>query len=264
VGAMTGLRPFWRYYGGKWRNAPHYPPPEHDTIVEPFAGAAGYSLRYPHKRVILVDKSPVIAGIWRYLIRESAASIRALPDIPDGGTVDDCDMPQEARWLAGFWCNNGVVTPRKSPSKWAREDRQDTGWSLYSRERIATQADSIRHWQVIEGDYTDAPDIEATWHVDPPYATAAGAEYPYQPTADTDRKEWRQQFGAPDRSAGFAALGDWCRTRRGLVMVCEQDGSDWLPFVPLASFKTNSSQGESRRSAEVIWTNHAPVGWGVQ
>jgi hypothetical protein len=32
------LRPFWRYYGGKWRAAPRYPAPRYDTIIEPFAG----------------------------------------------------------------------------------------------------------------------------------------------------------------------------------------------------------------------------------
>lgn len=32
------LKPFWRYYGGKWRAAPSYPAPLHNTIVEPFAG----------------------------------------------------------------------------------------------------------------------------------------------------------------------------------------------------------------------------------
>ena len=39
------LKPFWRYYGGKYRAAPAYPPPRLGTIVEPFAGSAGYSLR---------------------------------------------------------------------------------------------------------------------------------------------------------------------------------------------------------------------------
>jgi len=47
------LRPFWRYYGGKFRAAPRYPTPTHKTIVEPFAGAAGYSLRVDDLRVHL-------------------------------------------------------------------------------------------------------------------------------------------------------------------------------------------------------------------
>lgn len=242
------LRPFWRYYGGKWRNAPHYPPPEHDTIVEPFAGAAGYSLRYAHKRVILVDANPKIAAIWRYLISTPADEIRALPDIPEGGTVDDCDMPQEARWLAGFWCNSGAAQPCKSTSKWGAlgpDVPNWTGWSWRSRERCASQVDRIRHWHIIEGDYRDAPDIEATWHIDPPYATKAGSYYPTQPD-------------------DFDALGSWCRNRRGLVMVCEQYGSEWLPFEPLASFRSLESSHRPRRSSEVLWLNRSPTGWGVQ
>jgi hypothetical protein len=236
---MGGLRPFWRYYGGKWRNAPHYPAPIHDTIVEPFAGAAGYSLRYPDRRVILVDRNPIIAGIWRYLIAVSADEVRRLPDIPDGGTVDDIDAPQEARWLAGFWCNSAVVQPCKRPSKWALRGADTPhwgGWNHRSRERIASQVDRIRHWRIIEGEYHDAPDIVATWHVDPPYQGRAGRHYPHQP-------------------ADFDALGDWCQTRRGQVMVCEQEGADWLPFRPLGSFRSTPGAGKAARSAEVIWTN---------
>lgn len=242
---MRGLQPFWRYYGGKNRAARLYPAPEHDIIIEPFAGAAGYSCRYHWKQVILVDRSPIIAGIWRYLIKASAEEVLAIPDIPDGGTVDDLPawVPQEARWLAGFWCNNGTVNPCKRPSKWARQQGQEvhnwSGWGRRSRARIARQVHKVKHWQVIEGDYQDAPDVEATWHIDPPYDNQAGRYYTHQPNS-------------------FRTLGQWCKQRQGLVMVCENEGAEWLPFRPLATIKANEGRNGGKRSAEVIWTNRLP------
>lgn len=52
------LRPFFRYYGAKWRavHAGLYPEPQHRFICEPFAGAAGYALHYPHLAVELIDR----------------------------------------------------------------------------------------------------------------------------------------------------------------------------------------------------------------
>src|SRR5262245_39743395 len=66
VSART-IRPFFGYYGGKWRDAVrNYPPPYHGTIVEPFAGSAGYALRYWDKKVVLYERDPVVAAVWRY------------------------------------------------------------------------------------------------------------------------------------------------------------------------------------------------------
>ena len=240
---MQGLQPFWRYYGGKNRAAKLYPAPEHDTIIEPFAGAAGYSCRYHWKQVILVDRSPIIAGIWRYLIKASAAEVLAIPDIPEGGSVDDLPawVPQEARWLAGFWCNDGTVTPCKRPSKWVRENKGGgwQGWSVGCRRRISRQIKKIRHWKVIHGEYSDSPDMEATWHIDPPYDNKAGRYYPHQPES-------------------FHGLAAWCKARRGFVMVCENQGADWLPFRTLATIQGNPSKNGGKTSAEVIWTNRQP------
>lgn len=238
------LAPFWRYYGGKNRASALYPAPEHDTVVEPFAGAAGYSCRYFTKQVILVDRSPIIAGIWRYLIGATARELLALPDLPVNATVDDLPswVPQEARWLIGFWCNTGTTTPGRRPSARARKHGQEahnwTGWGYKARNRIASQLQFIRHWRIIEGDYTDAPDVEATWHIDPPYNNKAGRRYTHQPDS-------------------FAALGQWCKSRRGLAMVCENDGADWLPFRALATIKANEGK-TTGTSSEVIWTNRTP------
>ncbi len=232
---MSGLRPFFCYYGGKWRAAPKYPTPEHNTIVEPFAGGAGYSLRYPDCRVILVEKDPIIAGLWRYLIRSTYAEIMALPDMPLGGsTVDDLDVCQEARWLIGFWLNKGASSPRKSPSKWMRDRiRPKSFWGPEIRSIIASQVNSIWHWEVIEGSYEQAPDVEATWFVDPPYQKA-GKHYR---CSDVD----------------FPALGTWCQGRPGQTIVCENVGADWLPFVPYARIKGNESKSGGKASLEAVF-----------
>lgn len=229
------LFPFFCYYGGKWRAAPKYPTPEFDTIIEPFAGAAGYATRYPDRRVILVERDPVIAGLWRYLTRVTPDEIRSIPtDIP--GTVEDLAICEEARSLLGFWCNKGASSPRKSPSKWMRsETRPNSYWGPVIRERIASQVEAIRHWQIIEGSYEGAPDVDATWFVDPPYEKAG--------------KYYRFKLHS------YEHLAEWCKSRRGQVIVCENDGATWLPFKPFTITRNTPGVNRKLYSAEVLWTN---------
>ena len=173
------LRPFFCFYGGKWRDTPrHYPAPRYDHIIEPFAGSAGYSLRYPDRQVTLYDLDPVIVGVWSYLLRVSVAEILALPDVPMDGTVEAVGGCQEARWLAGFWLNKGVSGPRSAPSAWMKQGhRPGAFWGPRVRQTIASQLEAIRHWKIVPGSYQDAPPLNATWFVDPPYQGAAGQHY---------------------------------------------------------------------------------------
>ena len=237
---MKALRPFWRYYGGKWRAAPRYPRPEYPTIIEPFAGAAGYSLRYPDRSVILVEKYHVIAEIWRWLIGASEAEILSVPCVDH---VDDlpAGVSQGARWLVGFCMNSATTTPCVSLSAGGRylrdRGRKTQGWNDEKRAQVAGQVAAIRHWRVIEGDYSAAPDTEATWFVDPPYQQAG---YCYK---------------HPSTAIDFPALGAWCRSRRGQAIVCEATGADWLPFTPFMDAKSWGNGGKNATSAEAIWTN---------
>lgn len=232
---MTKLRPFLRYYGGKWRAAPRYPAPEFDTIVEPFAGAAGYSTRNPAKDVILIDSYEVIAGIWSWLIDVSESEFMALPTrFDDGQTVDDFGLCQEAAWFLGYWVNNGVAVPCKRPSSWMRK-HPDVMWGEKIRSDLAGQLQYIRHWHVIHGDYArSAPDIEATWFVDPPYSNKAGTLYKHS-----------------SKALCFKEMACWVESLRGQVIVCENLGADWLPFQPL--MENRSTHGAMK--TEVIWTN---------
>lgn len=229
------LRPFFGYYGGKWRDAPkHYPEPRHDTIIEPFAGSAGYAIRYAHRNVILCEIDPILSEVWRFLIRATAKEILDIPDLDPEGTVDDLKVCQPAKWLVGFWLNRGAASPRKSPSRWMRDKiRPGSFWGARVRQTIASQVESIRHWQLFNCSYDECPTPKvATWFVDPPYA-AAGKHY---------------RFGS--EQVDYAGLGKWCRSRPGQVIVCENEGATWLPFRDLADVKTTRS---AHRSKEVIW-----------
>src|ERR1700690_625849 len=235
------LKPFWRYYGGKYRAAPRYPKPLMPTIVEPFAGAAGYSLRYPERQVILVEKNAIVADLWAYLIGVSEAVIRSIPaDVTD---IDDLPswVPTPARSLVGWWFNSATVSPRKSLSigliRLAEMGRKFGGWTEATRERVASQVSAIRHWKVIQGDYSMSPDVTATWFIDPPYNNSAGAYYPNGPL-DID----------------YAQLAAWCRTRPGDVIVCENEGAQWLDFRHFALLKPGVN---GKGSSEVIWTSGA-------
>lgn len=123
------LRPFFPFYGSKWRSVPFYPAPAYSTIIEPFAGSAGYSLAYPQRNIVLVDADPTIAALWRYLTRVSSDEILRLPDIEPGEDVHDRISLPEARALVGFWINRGSSTPKRLRSAFSsRTDKAQLVW----------------------------------------------------------------------------------------------------------------------------------------
>jgi hypothetical protein len=232
---LQSLRPFFPYYGSKWNIARHYPKPAHDLVIEPFAGSAGYATFYGCRRVHLIDADPILTGVWSYLIRASAAEIMALPEMPEvGDCVDNYAIPQEAKWLIGFWLNRGSATPKKSRTAYsARGDRAQLIWGPRAKARIAGQLSGIRGWTVTHGSYETVPNGEATWYVDPPYGDKG--------------KYYRKQFDQ------FDTLGRWCVDRRGMVVVCEGADATWLPFQPLGDFKTSLG-----RAKEAVFVQGAP------
>jgi site-specific DNA-adenine methylase len=222
------MQPFFSFYGGKWKLAERLGPPQRDHVIEPFAGSAGYSVYWEPKKVTLIERDPVVYGVWKFLQRASPRELMRLPS-----NISDVDeLPnwvcKEARWLIGFWFDHGRDVPTVRRTNWARSPKQSAYfWSETIKLRLASQVDRIRHWTIIEESWEQAPDIKAHWHIDPPYYRASRRKY--------------YRYHSIDRTA----LAKWCKRRRGFVQVCENDGATWLRFEPLSILYTHRARGYS-------------------
>lgn len=224
------------YYGSKSKIIKYYPEPLCDTIIEPFAGSAQYALRYWQNRVVLIEKDKRICDIWSWLINEATPDfILSLPLFKQGEKV--CHSDSVVQNLMRLECHGGSSIPYSTVGKY-------NNWSeFHARERIANNLYKIKHWEIIHGDYTSAPDIRATWFIDPPYYSRAGRNYKY---------------GCME--IDYEMLGQWCRERRGQVIVCENDGASWLPFRYLTKSLGGQRTGKKSKNFhwyfdEGIWTN---------
>ena len=231
-------RPFFRYPGSKWILSKHYPAPAHGTIIEPFAGSACYSTRYADRNVILVEKDPEVAELWKYLISANGNDIAQLPtsELSVGQDIRELDVPIGAKLLIRSWQRVGM-SKCWTISKW---NNLNSGlWSNSARDSVAASVEHIRHWSIFCQDYTRSFDFWnklATWFIDPPY-------------------HGLPLFGS--KLIDYAALADFCQTRPGQAIVCEQDSATWLPFVPFRKVVTGrrGQPCSNGKSSEGIWTS---------
>jgi site-specific DNA-adenine methylase len=211
------------YYGRKKQIAKYYPSPNFDKIIEPFAGSAAYSLYGEHwrKEVVLIEKDEQVAEIWEWLINEVTPSkIISLPNLDVGEKSSEFLHIIHAATKMAFHYKTIKVTPVLARN-----------WEI-SKRYIAENIYKIKHWKIINGDYTVAPEIEATWFVDPPYKEDAGNGYRYG-----------------SKLIDYKKLAEWAKDRKGEVIFCEGHCGDYLPFMPLLELK--GVAGKS--SKEVIY-----------
>lgn len=230
---MKRLRPFFSYYGSKYRLAPSYPAPLHSTIVEPFAGSAAYACLHYSRKVVLYESNEPVNLLWRFLIRARSSEIRRIPLLANDQTIDDLHgVCQEAKYLVGFWLNKGTAHLHYRPGAWMRTGKyKNQFWGESIRERVASQIERIRHWRVGGDHYLDAPvGGRKTWFIDPPYQGPKGRLY----------------YG---RNIDYKMLGVWCRILRGQVIVCEAEGANWLQFDSFAKTR-GTGLGVSH---EAVW-----------
>jgi len=215
------------YYGRKDRIAKEYPEPKFDTIIEPFAGSAAYSMKYHTKNVILVEKDPRIASVWNYLIGVSPEEILSLPLLEKGESLNNDKfnyLSEEQKNVIGLFLNPGSAQPKKSPGNFC-------AWSEKNRLRLSEDVIKVKHWKIINDVYQTSPDIEATWYIDPPYQGNGGQYY---------------RFG--NKNFNYDELREWILNRKGQIIVCENSEANWMDFKPLVDIK-----GQKRKTKEVIF-----------
>jgi hypothetical protein len=222
-------RPLMKCFGSKWRLASRYPAVKYPLIIEPFARSASFSCRMHDGRVVVLnDLDADIMAAWQWLRAAAPSEVRGLPvDVPEGTDIRTLGLPRGAAVLMRLWQRVGR-NDCWATSSWNNTPMQ---WSHATLDSIAGALAEIREWVLICGDYRDLPNTPATWFIDPPYQ-AQGKVYPH----------W---------AVDYVELADWCRSRKGQVIVCEQAGADWLPFTPLANMGRLANRTGARH--EVYW-----------
>lgn len=221
------------YYGSKSKIVKLYDKPIFGKIIEPFAGSARYSLQYPENEVELYDAYPVIVGIWEYLIQASEKDILSLPEITVNFCLDEHkELLQAEKDLLGFLIADGQAKPSTSVRrKWLS---LRPGKIRHRIKNLCAILPKIRHWKVFRSDYRDIQNQKCTWFIDPPYYQG-GHCYPVS-----------------NKNLDYISLSEWCRSRQGQVIVCENSNASWMPFEPIARMK-----GANKISTECVWTNYS-------
>lgn len=227
------------FYGGKRRLARFYPAPECRVVVEPFAGAAAYSVTHlvglrgstpSVDKVILVEKDKRVYDTWVKLLAMDVDELLSYP-IPGAGERTSDFLLMTSACSNRIAHTDEMTVTTRMPEVLERMFR-----------RMAAVLPSVRgKIEIIYGDYTMAPDIEATWFVDPPYHVGSRAQ----------QRGMGYAPGCNAASLDFSALAEWCRSRKGQTIVCEQDGADWLPFEHLRLARNSIGV----KTTEVVWSN---------
>lgn len=221
------IGPLFKWFGSKWGSAKHYPKPISDTICEPFAGSAGYSLNYCNLKIHIYDDDPRLRKLWLWLINEATSDkIKEIPcNIPIGTDIRKIGMTHGQELLLKHWQRTNNVGGCWTISPWGH---MPGFWNNNTRDRIAEDIYKIKHWKFTKP--ISLIDNEMiTWFIDPPY-------------------QFNYRYNCKLPPFNYSNLDSFVQTlhRSSLVIVCEAIGS--MGEMPTyLNFKESHNQITSRR-----------------
>jgi hypothetical protein len=185
-------------------------------VIEPFAGSMAYTLTHRPRFAIGVELDEQVVKLWNRVCGMSRAELETFPPPVVGERTKDL-------WVYGSavsaW-NLDVSYRTVTPFMINRFEEQ-------RRMALRHHDYATRSVLYAPGDYREAPDVECTWFIDPPYR---GVPQSYRHT-DLDYDE----------------LAAWCSTRQGQVIICEGPDGDWLPFAKHRQWQGVPTYGVERR-----------------
>ncbi len=225
------------YYGSKSKIARHYPKPRYDTIIEPFGGSGSYSLLHYNKRVIINELNKDVYNVWKFLQHKDAIKwIDRIPkqlqsgeslqeNIPEGAPEGLVQLLKAFSSIGNFGKNQDIFTV----SPYAARD----WWRI--REKLKHSLPKIKNWTITNRDYRKLLNRKACYFVDPPYHGVPGAKYKFN-------------FKPKD----YRLLAEWCKLRKGQVIVCESGDADYMAFKVLKTTNVGYHKGKHINTKEVF------------
>jgi len=219
------------YFGRKGRLAPKYPAPQHDLVIEPFAGSGAYSLYWKPEDALLIDIDPHVVDLWHQIIDLGPEGIEAYPP-PEVGS-----RTSESWHLAAMASKSG------SPGGGSMKVSKFALQNFETSRRMALRSHAVgSRFSYTQGTYRDAPSVEATWFIDPPYQAV------------------KTGYRSGSSTVDFWDLGEWVMERKGLVIVCEGPGASWLPFRPFLNLRAlNGFDSKGSLKTEMWWCNQPDI-----
>jgi hypothetical protein len=233
-GAITG--PLFKWFGSKWLSSKTLPKPNHTSIVEPYAGGAGYSLRHSERKVIIWDEDPNLQVLWPWLIQASRADILGIPiEIEEGTDIRTLGLTVGQQMLLKHWQRTNNCGDCWTISPWGNGQ-----WTANTRARIAFEVGAIQHWRFESPNWNCE---RTTYFLDPPYL------YNY-----------RYRTGMPEFDFSKMVENVHSVSRSSQIIVCEaicpktNRIPDYLPFTFFGNRITSRrKQNEHHHSKELIY-----------
>ena len=231
---ITG--PLFKWFGSKWLSSKTLPAPIHETIFEPYAGSAGYSLRYHDHKVVIFERDPNLLALWAFLIQAKQSDILEIPTgVEVGVDIRTLGLSKGQALLLKHWQRTNNVGDCWTISPWGNLPGQ---WTSNTKARVSEEVELVSHWKIAEPSYDDV----GTYFIDPPYLY--NYQYRYK-----DQVDYNQLARIVRRTEAHSQV-IVCEA------VCQKTGRvpDYLPFTFFGNRITSRrKEGNNHHSKELIY-----------